>query len=318
MSSESDVVVHEVSKRFGTVAALDSVSFRTGNGELFGLIGPDGAGKTTLLRVLTTLIVPDRGAARVLGYDTVTDYRALRQRLGYMPGRFALYPDLSVSENLEFYATVFGTTIAKGMPVIAPVWTQLERFSDRRAGALSGGMKQKLALCCALVHSPDLLVLDEPTTGVDAVSRNEFWDLLGRLRNGGLSIIVSTPYMDEASRCDRVALMHSGTLRRIDTPAALAASYGKPLFAVRGSNKLGMLAALRAFAHASSAWPFGEVLHYTDRRTGLDPQTIAAELHEHLQQLGLSDTVLTPIPASIEDVFMALEPDATSSAGIAA
>lgn len=318
MPNNAEVIVQDVSKRFGNVSALDSISFNTGNGELFGLIGPDGAGKTTLLRVLTTLIVPDSGTARLLGHDTVTDYRALRQRLGYMPGRFALYPDLSVAENLEFYATVFGTTIARGMSIIAPVWTQLERFSDRRAGALSGGMKQKLALCCALVHSPDLLVLDEPTTGVDAVSRNEFWDLLGRLRDGGLSIIVSTPYMDEASRCDRVALMHTGTLRRIDTPSALAASYPRPLFAVRGHNRLGLLAALRAYPHASSAWPFGEVLHYTDGRLGLDPMQIALELQNHLQQLGLGDTTLTSIPATIEDVFMSLDQDGATREGKAA
>jgi ABC-type multidrug transport system ATPase subunit len=318
MTNSSEVLVQNVSKRFGKVSALDAISFATGNGELFGLIGPDGAGKTTLLRVLTTLIVPDSGTARLLGHDTVTDYRALRQRLGYMPGRFALYPDLSVTENLAFYATVFGTTIEKGMQVIAPVWKQIERFSERRAGALSGGMKQKLALCCALVHSPDLLVLDEPTTGVDAVSRDEFWDLLGRLRDSGLSIIVSTPYMDEASRCDRVALMHTGTLRRVDTPAALAASYLRPLFAVRGGNRLAMLAALRGFKHASSAWPFGEVLHYTDHRTELDPRHIAAELQSHLQQHGMADATLMHIAATIEDVFMALETDATPMDGKAA
>lgn len=309
MTSDAAVMVEHVTKTYGTVTALDDISFNTAPGELFGLIGPDGAGKTTLLRVLTTLIVPDRGTAQLLGLDTVRDYRALRQRLGYMPGRFALYPDLSAAENLAFYATVFGTTIAEGMRIIKPVWQQLAPFADRRAGALSGGMKQKLALCCALVHAPDLLVLDEPTTGVDAVSRNEFWELLARLREGGLSILVSTPYMDEASRCDRIALMHEGRFQRIDTPTALAASYPMPLFAVRGAHRLGMLAALRDFPHASSAWPFGEVLHYTDRRTELAPTHIAAELVAHLHAQGLPDVTLTPIPATIEDVFMALEHD---------
>ncbi len=311
MASEHAVVVQDVTKSFGTVTALDAISFTTGKGELFGLIGPDGAGKTTLLRILTTLIVPDSGTALLLGYDTVRDYRALRQRLGYMPGRFALYPDLSAQENLAFYASVFNTTIAQGMRIIAPIWQQLAPFANRRAGALSGGMKQKLALCCALVHAPELLVLDEPTTGVDAVSRNEFWDLLARLRSDGLSIIVSTPYMDEASRCDRIALMQSGHMRRIDTPAAIAASYTQPLFAVRGTDRLGLLAALRAYPHARSAWPFGEVLHYTDQRVGHDPALIADDLTRYLREHGRVDATLTPIPATIEDVFIALGQDTT-------
>jgi ABC-type multidrug transport system ATPase subunit len=318
MVSDRAVVVDGISHSFGAVKALADISFSTTKGELFGLIGPDGAGKTTLLRILTTLIVPDAGTALLLGHDTVRDYRALRQRLGYMPGRFALYPDLSAQENLAFYASVFGTTIARGMRIIAPIWQQLAPFADRRAGALSGGMKQKLALCCALVHAPDLLVLDEPTTGVDAVSRNEFWDLLARLRSDGLSIMVSTPYMDEASRCDRIALMQAGRMLRIDTPAAIAASYPRPLFAVRGANRLGLLSALRAYPHASSAWPFGEVLHYTDQRVGDDPLRIADELTRHLRDLGNTDAMLTPIPATIEDVFMALEHDDASPVEYAA
>jgi len=226
-----------------------------------------------------------------------------------MPGRFALYPDLSAHENLAFYASVFNTTIAQGMRIIAPIWQQLAPFANRRAGALSGGMKQKLALCCALVHAPDLLVLDEPTTGVDAVSRNEFWDLLARLRSDGLSIIVSTPYMDEASRCDRIALMQAGRMRHIDTPAAIAASYPRPLFAVRGRDRLAMLAALREYPHASSAWPFGEVLHYTDQRVGYDPTLIADDLTRYLREHGRVDATLAPIPATIEDVFIALGQD---------
>ncbi|HMS03081.1 MAG TPA: ABC transporter ATP-binding protein, partial [Gemmatimonadaceae bacterium] len=254
------IVLDGVRKAYGDAVAVDGVSLDVQPGELFGVIGPDGAGKTTLFRIVTSLVVPDAGAARVLGLDPVHDYRALRRQLGYMPGRFALYQDLSVAENLAFYAGVFGTTVQDGMRIIEPIWRQLAPFADRRAGALSGGMKQKLALCCALVHAPGLLVLDEPTTGVDAVSRAEFWELLGRLRDDGLSLLVSTPYMDEATRCDRVALMQSGRVLALDTPPALAAAYAHPLFAVRGPDRLALLAVLRALPHAASVWPFGESL----------------------------------------------------------
>src|SRR5436190_4037832 len=216
----ASVHVHNLVKHFGETHALDGVSFEVNRGELFGLIGPDGAGKTTLLRILVTLLVPDSGTAAVLGLDVVKEMWALRQRVGYMAGRFSLYPDLSVEENLRFFASVFGTTVERERDRIAPIYTQLEPFRDRRAAALSGGMKQKLALCCALVHRPDLLLLDEPTTGVDAVSRREFWDLLGRLKEQGQTTVVSTPYMDEATRCDRVALMHRGRLLVVDTPSA--------------------------------------------------------------------------------------------------
>ena len=208
-------------RRFGDDAALHEVSFEVGPGELFGVIGPDGAGKTTLFRILVTLLLPDAGSALVLGRDVVKDLWDLRHRIGYMPGRFSLYPDLSVLENLTFFASVFGTTVAEARDTIAPIYVQLEPFSARRAGALSGGMKQKLALCCALVHRPEILFLDEPTTGVDAVSRKEFWDLLARLRTDGLPIVVSTPYMDEAVRCDRVSLMQGGRLLVTDRPAAI-------------------------------------------------------------------------------------------------
>ncbi|MFP5356657.1 MAG: ABC transporter ATP-binding protein, partial [Gemmatimonadota bacterium] len=198
------VEVRDFTKRFGRVTAVDGISFDISPGELFGFIGPDGAGKTTLFRTMVTLLVPDAGSVKVLGRDVVDDLWELRSRVGYMPGRFSLYPDLSAMENLQFFASVFGTSVEAGMPIIEPIWRQLAPFAGRRAGALSGGMKQKLALCCALVHAPDILFLDEPTTGVDAVSRREFWDLLDRLRDGGLTIVVSTPYMDEAIRCDRV------------------------------------------------------------------------------------------------------------------
>ncbi len=301
------VSLQGVTKRFDQVTAVQSLTLTVQPGELYGVIGPDGAGKTTLFRTVVTLLAPDEGTTTVLGLDTVRDYRALRNRLGYMPGRFALYPDLSVRENLSFYATVFGTTVADGMRIIEPIWRQLSEFSDRRAGALSGGMKQKLALCCALVHAPDLLVLDEPTTGVDAVSRVEFWELLGRLRDGGLTIMVSTPYMDEAARCDRVALMQGGRVLRVDTPAALAQSYPLPLFALRsGGERLHLLRTLREFPHAASVWPFGEDLHYTDRRAGLSPSVVLSEASAWLAQHGFSDVQMRPIVASVEDVFMQL------------
>jgi ABC-2 type transport system ATP-binding protein len=261
-AGEPAVVVDGLVKRFGAVAAVDGISFAVRPGELFGLIGPDGAGKTTLFRVLATLLLPDAGGARVLGLDVVRDMWALRSRIGYMPGRFSLYPDLSVEENLEFFASVFGTSVAEGRALVDPVYRQIEPFRGRRAGALSGGMKQKLALSCALVHRPDILFLDEPTTGVDAVSRREFWDLLAGLRSGGLTIVVSTPYMDEAVRCDRVALVQQGRLLGVDTPAAITAAYGRPLLAARAADRGALLRALRAFPHAHAVHPFGDSVHY--------------------------------------------------------
>ena len=200
------IEIHALTKRYGTLTALDEVSFEVGRGELFGLIGPDGAGKTTLFRLLATLVAPDGGTASVDGLDIVDDYKRIRERVGYMPGRFSLYPDLSVGENLAFFAALFGVEIAENYDLIAPIYRQIEPFRARRAGKLSGGMKQKLALCCALIHRPAVLLLDEPTTGVDAVSRSEFWDMLSELKGKGISMLVSTPYMDEAVRCDRVAL----------------------------------------------------------------------------------------------------------------
>ncbi|HET6777801.1 MAG TPA: ABC transporter ATP-binding protein [Gemmatimonadales bacterium] len=291
-------------RRFGDDAALDHVSFDVEAGELYGVIGPDGSGKTTLFRILVTLLLPDEGEAKVLGRDVVKELWDLRTRIGYMPGRFSLYPDLSVAENLQFFASLFNTTVAEARETIAPIWVQLEQFSARRAGALSGGMKQKLALCCALVHRPEILFLDEPTTGVDAVSRKEFWDLLGRLRDDGLPIVVSTPYMDEASLCDRVSLMQGGKLLVTDRPAAIGQQYPQPLFAVRGGNILGLLAALRRCPHAAAVWPFGETLHYTDNRTDVAADSIAAELGSYIASAGLSGVSIQPISAGIEDSFM--------------
>jgi ABC-type multidrug transport system ATPase subunit len=304
MSDGPAVEVRGLTRRFGDTVALHEVSFEVGPGELYGVIGPDGAGKTTLFRILVTLMLPDAGTARVLDRDVVKDLWNLRQRIGYMPGRFSLYPDLSVLENLSFFAALFDTTVAEARATIAPIWVQLERFAGRRAGALSGGMKQKLALCCALVHRPEILFLDEPTTGVDAVSRKEFWDLLARLRADGLPIVVSTPYMDEAVRCDRVGLMQGGRLLATDRPAEIGRRYPRPLLAVRGPDVLGLLGALRRFPHAAAVWPFGESLHYTDARGDAPAELILRELHAHLAAEGQGGVSLSPIPASIEDAFM--------------
>jgi ABC-2 type transport system ATP-binding protein len=300
------LVVTGISKRFGTTVALDNVSLEASDGELLGLVGPDGGGKTTLFRILTTLLLADSGSASVLGLDVVKDFWAIRARVGYMPGRFSLYPDLSVEENLDFFASVFGTTREEGASIIAPIYRQIEPFRERRAGALSGGMKQKLALSCALVHRPDILFLDEPTTGVDAVSRKEFWDLLGGLRDSGLTIIVSTPYMDEASRCDRVALMQEGRILAIDEPARIGNRFGHPLFAVSGAGRLKLLEALREFPHAKSVYPFGSELHYADARRDVDANVIAAELRSFVASRNLGALELRAIEPGIEDAFMEL------------
>ncbi len=298
------VAVRDFTKRFGDVVAVSGMSFEVAQGELFGFIGPDGGGKTTLFRTMVTLLVPDEGEVRVLGLDVVADLWELRSRVGYMPGRFSLYPDLSVRENLQFFASVFGTSLEEGMGTIEPIWRQLAPFASRRAGALSGGMKQKLALCCALVHAPDILFLDEPTTGVDAVSRREFWDLLDRLRAGGLTIVVSTPYMDEASRCDRVALVQKGRILLIDEPDAIGKAYPRPLFAVRSPDRLRLLDALRRLPHAAAVWPFGEVMHYTDLRPAAETDVIVADLQGAARAAGVSDIQIAPTPATIEDAFM--------------
>jgi ABC-2 type transport system ATP-binding protein len=304
-TTQDAVVVDRVVKRFDGRVALDDVSVRVGMGELFGFIGPDGAGKTTLFRVLTTLMLPDSGSARVLGLDVVTGLWTLRRQIGYMPGRFSLYPDLSVEENLRFFASVFGTTVEREYDQIAPIYVQLEPFRTRRAAALSGGMKQKLALCCALVHRPNILFLDEPTTGVDAVSRREFWDLLAKFRATGLTILVSTPYMDEADRCDRVALMQRGRVLAIDAPSAITASYEHPLFAVNAGNRYAALRALRGYRNTASVYPFGESLHYTDARAGAAPERIATDVADTLRVAGIADASVARVPATIEDVFMA-------------
>lgn len=296
----SGVVVDKLTKDFGGTRAVDGVSISIRDGELFGLIGPDGAGKSTLFRMLVTLLRPTSGRATVDGLDIVKDYRQLRTRVGYMPGRFSLYEDLSVEENLSFFASVFGTRVEDQYDMIADVYRQIEPFRKRRAGALSGGMKQKLALSCALIHRPHVLFLDEPTTGVDSVSRRELWDLLYDLRAGGLTIVVSTSYMDEAGRCDRVALMHGGSLLAVDTPKAIADSYDRPLYAVAGGPLYAILTALRARSQTKSVYSFGDSLHYTDASPDADPE----ELRRWLRAEGFVDAVVEPVTAGIEDVFM--------------
>jgi ABC-type multidrug transport system ATPase subunit len=307
-SSRSDagppVVIDDVVKRYGDVTAVDHVTAEVRQGELFGFIGPDGAGKTTLFRILTTLLLPDSGSACVLGLDVVKGLWSLRRDIGYMPGRFSLYPDLSVRENLDFFASVFGTTIAREYEQIAPIYSQLEPFNDRRAAALSGGMKQKLALCCALVHRPRILFLDEPTTGVDAVSRREFWDLLARMRTSGLTIVVSTPYMDEANRCDRIALMQNGRILATDVPVAVAASFDRTLLAVRAGERYRALLALRSYAHTHRVYPFGEALHLADDRAGIDGARAAEDAAAFLHEKGFADARVEPAAPTIEDVFI--------------
>lgn len=299
------VLADGIEKRFEETVALRGASLRVEPGELFGCIGPDGAGKTTLFRVLTGLVRADAGSASVLGHDVVDDVAAIRRRVGYMPGRAAVYPDLSVAENLRFFASVHGTDPEEGYDLVAPVYSQIEPFADRRARDLSGGMRQKLALSCALVHRPELLLLDEPTTGVDAVSRRELWELLADLAGRGLTVVVSTPYMDEAGRCDRVALLAEGRVMRVDAPEAIGASYGRPLLGVRGAGRHRLLATLRSHPHADAVFPFGEEIHFTDDRTDAEPERLAPELAGWLEARRVEAEV-RPIRADVEDVFIAL------------
>jgi ABC-2 type transport system ATP-binding protein len=307
--SRPAVDVTGVSHGFAGKSALEDVTVRIEPGEIFGFLGPDGAGKTTLFRILTTLIAADAGEARVLGLDVKRDLWALRKRLGYMPGRFSLYPDLTVAENLEFFATAFGTRVEDQYDVIAPIYRHIEPFKDRPAGALSGGMKQKLALSCALVHRPEILILDEPTTGVDAVSRREFWDLLDDLRAGGLTIVVSTPYMDEADRCDRVALIQRGRLLAVDRPGEMVRTFPLPVVEVRGPDRYGLLLGLRKSPHAHSVFPFGESLHFVDRREGIEAGAAAADLAAFAEASGLPLTSAEAGEAGIEDLFIFLMGD---------
>jgi ABC-type multidrug transport system ATPase subunit len=252
-----------INKKFGTAEALKNISFKVSKGEIFGLIGPDGAGKTTLFRILTSLILADSGTAIVNGLDVVKDYAELRKHIGYMPGRFSLYQDLSVEENLTFYATIFNTTIQENYYLIKDIYQHIEPFKHRRAGKLSGGMKQKLALSCALIHKPTVLFLDEPTTGVDPVSRKEFWEMLRRLKEDGITIVVSTPYMDEANLCDRIALIQNGRIFSIDTPENIVKQFKKKLYKVESDNNYMLLEKLRKNPQVESVFMFGDSLHLT-------------------------------------------------------
>ncbi len=302
MTSKTAVRVTGLTKHFGSVEALREINLAIHEGELFGFIGADGAGKTTLFRILCALLLPDKGNAEVLGFDTVTAFREIRKRIGYMPGRFSLYQDLSVEENLRFFATVFGTTIKANYELIKDIYSQLEPFRNRMAGKLSGGMKQKLALSCALVHRPELLLLDEPTTGVDAVSRREFWQMLGKLQKKGITILVSTPYMDEAALCDRIAFLQNGATLGIDTPKGIVSLFTRPLYAVRSLQKHILINTLRQYEHAASVYAFGSCVHYTDKRPSLDQ----GELQAYLTSCGLNGVQIEHIEPSIEDTFIAL------------
>ena len=296
------ISIQHISKSFQKLQALDDISFEVKKGELFGLIGPDGAGKTTLFRILTTLLLADSGHATVAGYDVKKQYKDIRNSVGYMPGRFSLYQDLTVEENLDFFATIFGTSIEANYDLIKDIYVQIEPFKNRRAKDLSGGMKQKLALSCALIHKPKVLFLDEPTTGVDPVSRKEFWEMLKRLQLKGITILVSTPYMDEAALCDRIALIQDGKILEIDTPEGIVKHFPKPLYDVKASNMYQLIQTLKAYTHQYSVYPFGEFVHYADQRDHFNP----LELENYLKEHGIEDIYIAQTTITIEDSFMEL------------
>lgn len=296
------ISLRNISKSYKKVKAVQDISFEVKPGELFGLIGPDGAGKTTLFRILTTLLIPDQGSAKVTGLDVVEDYKSIRKSVGYMPGRFSLYQDLTVEENLTFFATIFGTTIQENYDLIEDIYVQIEPFKKRRAGKLSGGMKQKLALSCALIHKPKVLFLDEPTTGVDPVSRKEFWEMLKRLQKKGITILVSTPYMDEAALCDRIALIQDGSILDIDSPEEIVEKFPKNIFNVKANNMYKLIQELQAYKHSYSVYPFGEFVHYTDQRDAFEIK----DLQSHLKNQGLDNIVIEKTQPNIEDTFMEL------------
>jgi ABC-2 type transport system ATP-binding protein len=301
----SDVILDRISKTYdkGKVQAVTDISFSVDKGELFGLIGPDGAGKSTIFRILSTLLLADRGVASVAGWDTVKDFKQIRNCVGYMPGRFSLYADLTVEENLNFFATLFGTTVEANYSLIKDIYEQIKPFKDRRAGKLSGGMKQKLALCCALVHRPVVLFLDEPTTGVDAVSRKEFWEMLKRLKQEGITILVSTAYMDEADLCERIALIQEGKILSIDTPANIVKAYPNNLYAVKADQVHQLLNDIRQYPDTLSCYSFGEYLHLTfTPKANNQPENI----EQWLKQKGHLNTEIKKIPATIEDRFIQL------------
>jgi ABC-type multidrug transport system ATPase subunit len=296
------IQLKNISKSYDKVQALEGISFAVKEGELFGLIGPDGAGKTTLFRILTTLLIAEEGTATVAGFDVITDYKDIRNNVGYMPGKFSLYQDLTVEENLTFFATIFGTTIEENYDLIKDIYIQIEPFKNRRAGKLSGGMKQKLALCCALIHKPKVLFLDEPTTGVDPVSRKEFWEILKRLQKKQITILVSTPYMDEAALCDRIALIQDGKILEIDTPNEIVKHYPKTIYNIKASNMYQLIQSLKNFEYQYSVYPFGEFVHYSDQRSEFNTD----DLKTHLKTYGLENITIEKTEPTIEDTFMEL------------
>lgn len=297
----NSISVNDISKNYGKVKALQHISFEVEKNEIFGLIGPDGAGKSSLFRILTTLLIPTEGTATVEGLDTVKDYKKIRDIVGYMPGRFSLYQELTVEENMKFFAALFHTTIDANYHLIENIYKFLAPFKDRRAGKLSGGMKQKLALCCALIHKPKVLFLDEPTTGVDPVSRNEFWDILGELKKEGITILVSTPYMDEAGRCQRIALIKDGQILQIDTPQHIVEGYGDQIYQVSAQDMHRLLLDIREIKEVKSCFPFGEYHHVTfETNYNTDMFTSL------LKSKGHTDIELTPIQADVEDCYLKL------------
>jgi len=296
------IIAEDLGKSYGEIKAIGRISFAVEKGEIFGIIGPDGAGKSTLIRILATLLLPGEGRAQVEGLDVVKDYRQIRKLIGYMPGRFSLYHDLSVEENLNFYATIFGTTVSENYDMIRDIYIHLEPFKRRLAGHLSGGMKQKLALSCALVHKPHVLLLDEPTTGVDAVSRIDFWELLKRLQEKEITILVSTPYMDEAARCDRVALIQEGHILNIDRPDSIIQGYDRSLFSATSDNPHQLLYDLRSYDAVESVFPFGDQVHFNSLSETLD----AEEIQHFLTEKGHHRVTVKRINPNIEDCFIAL------------
>ena len=296
------IKIEHISKSFKNVEALKDISFEVKKGELFGLIGPDGAGKTTLFRILTTLLIADKGTASVVDFDVIKEYKSIRNSVGYMPGKFSLYQDLTVEENLTFFATIFNTSIEENYDLIKDIYIQIEPFKNRRAGKLSGGMKQKLALCCALIHKPEVLFLDEPTTGVDPVSRKEFWEMLKRLQQKGITILVSTPYMDEAELCDRIALIQHGEILEINSPQNIVKNFPKTIYNISANNMYLLIKSLKEYSHNYSVYPFGEFVHYTDKRTDFNPK----DLHRYLEEKQLKNIQINITKATIEDTFMEL------------
>lgn len=307
----NSIIVKNLRKTYKEVTALDDISFEVKKGELFGFIGPDGGGKTTLFRILTTLLLPDSGTVEMEQTDVVKEYKFIRKIVGYMPGRFSLYQDLTVEENLKFFATIFGTTIEENYHLIKDIYSQIEPFKNRLAGQLSGGMKQKLALSCAMIHKPVVLVLDEPTTGVDAVSRKEFWEMLKKLKEDGTTIVVSTPYMDEANLCDRIALIQNGKIMDIDEPKKIISKFERTLLAIRTDNINILLKDLQSYPDMHSVYPFGQYLHYTDKRSieylvSGNENKITEDIKAFLESKEHNNIEIKKIEANVEDCFMEL------------